>query len=73
MIINGIPVMVSKYICYFAVAKQRRTHHRSRINKKWKKRYGFHETACSGKAYQVNGTMVVCPHVKAQLDKELKK
>ena len=34
---SGFPI-------YFATKKcQRRKHHKKRINKKWQKRYGFHE------------------------------
>lgn len=39
-IMRGIPVFQSKYLPTRNQV-QRRTHRRSRINKKWRKRYGF--------------------------------
>lgn len=75
---SGIPISVSSYICEypFLYWKANKTHRRSRIRKKWLKRYG--RTAiygpCPGKAFKLRGMgLVVCPHIKAELDKTTEK
>lgn len=67
----GIPVTVNYSLCD-TKKKYVRRHRKSRINKKWEKRYGANlvvEKECSGVSYQVRGAIFCCPHVFDQLQK----
>lgn len=67
----GLNVMVSHYLCEPPrFLRWRRNHRKSRINKKWHKRYGAVYSACPGKAYQLGGRLMVCPCVWDALQKE---
>lgn len=72
----GERVTVTRFLCERPYLGQARTHRKSRINKKWRKRYGIKLGPCPGKEFSVRGMgFFVCPHVMAELEKieELKK
>ncbi len=50
LLFRGIPVITNVLLCQPGT-RQRRVHRRSRINRKWKKRYGFVAAPCQGHAY----------------------
>lgn len=55
-------MLVDRWICTPArFVRWRRKHRKSRINKKWQKRYGPVLETCKGVAYNVGGTMLACP------------
>lgn len=51
----------------------KRNHRKSRINKKWHKRYGAEMKYCKGVAYRVGREFFVCPCMNELLKKELEK
>lgn len=68
--VGGIRVVVDKFLCRTDRLVQRRTHRKSRINKKWRKKYGF-DSVCKGHTVIIGRDARVCPHVKAKLDKRV--
>jgi len=46
----GMPVYVNKHLCQMVFVRWRRSHRKSRINKKWQKKYGA-VCVCSGHGY----------------------
>ena len=83
---NGIQIVVYHFLCKPEFIRWRRQHRKSRINRKWQKRYGA-VVACKGVCYEVNlpsiadlwsnrrlttKKIVMCPCIKAALDRELK-
>lgn len=67
------PIHVSDYMCKTEFVRWRKNHRKSRINKKWHKRYGA-IARCKGVAYNVAGMgIVMCPCVKAALDCEMER
>jgi len=64
----SMPVHCEKYFCKTTFAGWRRTHKKSRIAKKWRKKYGA-TYKCFGHAVRFNGTLVVCPCVMKEIDK----
>lgn len=64
--LSQMPVKVSRYLCQPEFAGWLKSHRRSRINKKWHKRYGP-RLRCKGRAYQIGDTFVVCPCVERKM------
>jgi hypothetical protein len=64
---------VSMYLCDSPVfLRWKKNHRKSRINKKWHKKYGAVYKPCPGKAYRMRGFgIVVCPCVAAAFEKKL--
>ena len=71
-VLASTKVSVNRYLCNGGkFVRWKRSHRKSRINKKWHKRYGMILSKCSGVCYEVQGIgMVMCPCVEAQLKKE---
>lgn len=69
--ISDMQVVVSGSMCEPPTfLRWKRSHRRSRINKKWHKKYGAVMKPCPGRAFQLPGCkLVVCPHVNAMLRK----
>ena len=68
--LGDTPIFLSNYLCTYEFAGWRKNHRRSRINKKWHKKYGSIRK-CPGKAVQVAGLgLACCPHIYEQLKKE---
>ena len=70
---SGVPIRVldDKYFIVRYDIKQRRCHHKKRINKKWKKRYGF---TCKPiydlhKAWGINGVIYTSQAMLNELNK----
>lgn len=74
MIFPQIKVILINYICDSPkFIKYKKNHRKSRINKKWHKKYGAIYEECQGKAYEVFGEFYCCPHYKAKLEEAIKK
>jgi len=68
--IYGIKVYVDHFLCQPDEIRQRRTNRKSRINKKWRKKYGI-ERICHGRSYIFSGNAHMCPHFHAKLKKKI--
>jgi len=65
----AVPVVVSWFICEVPrFIRWKRNHRRSRINKKWHRKYGTVMTTCRGACWRVGKCFVVCPHFKGLLE-----
>lgn len=53
-------VICQRHLCRPQFVKWNKRHRRSRINRKWQKRYGA-LVRCDGVAYKVEDTLLVCP------------
>lgn len=51
--IGGIPVIVDRNLCQPEFIRWRKKHRKSRIAKKWRKKYGA-VTACKGVAFEIS-------------------
>lgn len=61
MALNG-KIVVDRWICTPPTfVRWKRKHRKSRINKKWQKRYGAVMQPCKGVSYNMSGTILVCP------------
>lgn len=66
--IAGLRVTVQRHLCQTKFLRWARTHRRSRINKKWRKKYGPVIAPCPGFAFEIAGMgLLVCPCVAAKL------
>ena len=71
-LLTGMRVLVDPNICEKVFVRWLKSHRKSRINKKWHKKYGA-TIKCNGVAFEVNGIgLVCCPHFKQLMDKEIK-
>lgn len=62
-------IYVSTFLCERPFLRWARPHRKTRIAKKWRKKYGAIFGRCPGKAFQLLGMgMVVCPCVMAALE-----
>lgn len=68
---SGLQICVNPYLCSNEFVRWVRNHRRSRINKKWHKRYGM-ITRCSGsdRAYRVGDMVVCCPCLGKKIQEE---
>lgn len=66
-------IIVSKSLCMKTFIRFRRNHRKARINKKWHKKYGAISTCESKTAEMLNGTIIMCPCRKRELDEAIKK
>lgn len=64
MNLAGIRITESRYICESPrFLRWRRNHRKSRLNRKWHKKYGAVMTTCPGVYYEVRGQgLIMCPH-----------
>lgn len=70
--LSGMPVRVDRNLCQSEFVRWKRTHRKSRIAKKWRKRYGPVVACKGGQAYQIRGLgLCLCPCTKRQLDKAI--
>lgn len=67
---NGMSVLENSHLCQMEFVRWRKTHRKSRINKKWRKRYGA-VLACKGHGYQMAGSVVGCPCFVKRLRDEI--
>lgn len=66
-------IIVSKSLCIRMFIGYKRNHRKARINKKWHKRYGM-KTKCEVEICEMNnGSLVMCPCRKRELDEAIKK
>ena len=70
MSIYGIRVYVDPFLCQNDEIRQRRTNRKSRINKKWRKKYGL-VTICRGHTFMVGPMAHMCSHFLARLKKKI--
>lgn len=71
--LDGIKITVDAHLCEYPCLGQAKRHRKSRINRKWLKRYGVKSGPCPGKCYEIRGMgLLMCPHIKAELDKVTK-
>lgn len=69
--LTGVKVYIEKCMCKTEFIRWRKSHKRSRINKKWHKRYGA-IYACKGVAYNMKGIgLICCPCFKREMDKQI--
>lgn len=66
-IYNGMPVII------VPSKRQRRTHKKKRINKKWAKRYGYHFGFEKGQAYVINDTLYMSKETYSMFKEYLEK
>ena len=67
----GIRLHRDRYLCQPRFVRWKKTHRKSRIRKKWRKKYGA-VTACAGYAYEMKGIGVIaCPCMYDKIKKEL--
>ncbi len=72
MMLGGIPVYANSLLCDGGkFLRWRKNHRKSRINKKWHKKYGFEVTQCSNPAFRVGDKLIVCPHAMRELEKTI--
>lgn len=65
--LGGIPFYVDQTLCQVKFVRWRRNHRKSRINKKWHKKYGF-IAECGGYGFHMDGMgMYVCPCMANQI------
>lgn len=67
--LNGTAIL-NPYMCDMRFVRWRKKHRRSRINKKWQKRYGA-IMECKGVAYNLGGTVHACPCIVKALKEQL--
>lgn len=68
---NFIGVAIRPLLCDSpAFLRWKRNHRRSRINKKWHKKYGGVYSKCPGKGINVFGFLYLCPHAAESIRKE---
>lgn len=60
---------VSSNMCRMEDVRQRRTHRKNRINKKWRKHYGMIQACHNDAVYHVTGSLYVCPCTAAKIEK----
>jgi len=66
-------IVVNKYLCMSTFIRFRRNHRKKRVNKKWHKKYGA-ITKCESTVLQRHdGTLIMCPCRKTELDTAIKK
>ena len=66
----SLGVTVNRNLCQMEFAGWRKNHRKSRINKKWHKKYGP-LLRCRGHAYRLGAQVVCCPCVERVLRNEL--
>lgn len=59
--VNGFPVYVSASLCQPGPEVQVRRHRKSRINRKWRKKYGVRSAPCPGLVYRMMSSVHCCP------------
>ena len=70
--IFGLKMLTSQYMCETpAFIRWKRNHRKSRINKKWHKKYGAVMSKCKGVAWQIGMNLYTCPCMTAALKKEM--
>ena len=60
--LTKIEFIVDPHLCQMEFVGWKKSHRRSRINKKWHKRYGP-IMRCRGYAYNISGRLACCPCV----------
>lgn len=70
--LGGVPVTVDRHLCKIEFLRWARTHRKSRIAKKWRKRYGAVYSECPGVGYEMGlfkftRRLVVCPCAHAKI------
>ncbi len=70
--IGGMKIVVNRYLCKVEFVRWRKSHRKSRINKKWHKKYGA-IWRCKGMCFNLQGhTLVMCPCTHAEMMKVVK-
>lgn len=69
MNLSGIQIHVAHILCDPpSFLRWKKNHRKSRINKKWHKRYGPVLSECLGApGYQIGGKLYVCPHLMEKI------
>lgn len=65
-------IIVDKYLCQVTFIRFKKSHRKSRINKKWHKRYGIITACVNDKAFKVGNKILVCPCMFEKMKKGLK-
>lgn len=65
----GLRVYVAAELCRMEFVRWRKSHRKSRINKKWHKKYGAIHRCANTEGIRMGDSLHVCPCVKAKMDR----
>jgi len=57
----GFQIYINPSLCQVQFIRWRKNHKKSRINKKWHKRYGFISKCVNEKAFKMGNNLYLCP------------
>lgn len=70
MLFEGLSVHVHPALCKVEFIRQRKTHRKARIRKKYRKKFGCIYECRAKEAKQIGRNLYVCPHIFEALKKE---